>query len=208
MKTATAAKNQCKRPVYPILRNMNRSSRYRWLSVLALLYCLPGLAATVYKSINEEGVVSFSDTLPQHDTLVETVVIDNRTALPNEQGQKNLQDMRETTDRMIADRMAREKHRAEMRELQAQTEAMQGPEYPDYPDYYDSRTVYSGYYDYLARRNWRRPGHVRPEHPIVRPPLRPPVDKFPPGARPSSVSNFPAPHIRPLFTPRVRGSSR
>jgi len=170
-----------------------------------LLHCLPGLAATVYKSIDESGVVSYSDTPPQNGILVETVEIDNRDSGPNEQAQQNLQDMRETTDRMVVDRLAREKHRAEMRKLQAQTGAVQAPQYPDY---YDSSTIYSGYYDYPIRRHWRRPGHVRPEHPIVQPPLRPPVDKFPPGAGPSPASNFPAPHIRPLFTPRVRGSSR
>ena len=114
--------------------------------------------------------------------------------------------MRETTDRMANDRMAREKHRAEMRELQVQTEAARLPGYSD--DYYEDNTIYSGYsgysnyYNYPKRRHWRRPGHGRPTHPIARPPLRPHPVTHP------STDNFPAPHIRPLFTPRTRGAPR
>jgi hypothetical protein len=203
---AAAAKSQYKRPDYSILKGMNPPRRYRWLWALALMHCLPGVAATVYKSVDENGVVSYSDTLPQDDTLLETVVIDNREEPPNEQSQKNLKNMRETTDRMATDRMAREKHRAEMRELQAQTEAMQPPQYSD--DYYGGSTTYSGYtsgygyYNYPSRRYGRRPGHGRPVHPIARPPLR-----HRPVNRPSA-DNFPAPHIRPLFTPRTRGAPR
>jgi hypothetical protein len=194
----------CKRPVCPILPGMNRPSTYRWLSALALLYCLPSLAATVYKSIDEQGVVRFSDAPPQNEILLETVVIDNQASLSSEQAQQNLQNMRETTDRMAADRMAREKHRAEMRELDVQAEAIQAPQYPEY---YEDRTTYSGSYNYRTTPYWRRPGHVRPVHPIARPPLRRPGHR-PRGIEPFPVSNFPAPHIRPLFTPKVRGSAR
>ena len=194
----------CNRQVCPILPNMNRPSRYRCLPALALLVCLPSLAATVYKSIDEQGVVSFSDAPPQNEILLETVVIDNQASLSSEQAQQNLQNMRETTDRMVADRMAREKHRAEMRELDVQAEAMQTPQYPEY---YEDRATYSGSYNYRTTPYWRRPGHVRPVHPIARPPLRRPGHR-PRGTEPLPVNNFPAPHIRPLFTPKVRGSVR
>ena len=194
----------CNRPVCPILSDMKRSNRYRWLTALTLLVCQQALTATVYKSIDEQGVVSFSDAPPQNEILLETVVIDNQASLSDDEAQQNLQNMRETTDRMVADRMAREKHRAEVRELEAQTETMQTPQYPEY---YEGSTTYSGYYNYPTRPYRGRPGHVRPVHPIARPPLRRPGHR-PRDTEPLPVSNFPAPHIRPLFTPKVRGSAR
>jgi hypothetical protein len=172
------------------------------MSALALLYCLPGLATTVYKSVDESGVVSFSDSVPQEHTLLEEVEIDVAEPMSGNETQQRLEDMRETTDRMAADRMAREKHRAEMRELQAKTDALREPQYPDYSNYDGYPAIYTGgYYNYrpyYPRRH--HPGPVRPEHPIARPPLRPGHDG------PSIHDNFPAPHIRPLFTPRTRGA--
>jgi len=179
---------------------MDALPAYRCLLLVALLYSLPGYATTVYKSVDERGVVTFSDSPPEDSTLVEAVEIDVPPAPDGAQAQQRLEDMRETTDRMVADRMAREKHRAEMRELQAKTDAMQAPQYYPEDDYYP--TLYSGgYYNYAYpyRRPYRRGGYVRPEHPISRPPLRPDT---------SYMDNFPAPHIRPLFTPRTRGAPR
>jgi hypothetical protein len=174
---------------------------FHFLPLLALLYGLPTAAATVYKSVDENGVVTYSDTRPAQDIGVETMIIDvDAPELTEQEQQQRLVDMRETTDRMAADRMAREKHRAEMREIQAQTAAQQAP----YPEYYDSPTIYSGYYDTPVRRPWRHPGYLRPEHPMPRPPLRPPGHNV----RPLPDNNFPAPHIRPLFTPTVRGGPR
>jgi hypothetical protein len=57
---------------------MDQSSwkqQYRWLPALVLLCCLPAGAATVYRTVDEHGVVSFSDTRPAGDTAVETMVI-------------------------------------------------------------------------------------------------------------------------------------
>ena len=102
---------------------MDQSSwkqQYRWLPALVLLCCLPAGAATVYRTVDENGVVSFSDMRPAGDTPVETMVINAQAPQVSEAAQQRLQDMRETTDRMATDRMAREKHRAEMRQLQAQ----------------------------------------------------------------------------------------
>jgi hypothetical protein len=165
---------------------------------MALLYCLPGFAATVYKAIDENGVVSYSDTRPPENILVETIVINIEDPPSDDQAQQRLQDMRETTDRMAVDRMAREKHRAEMQQLQAQTDAQQASQ--EYPQYYDSSAIYSGYYNYPVRHPRWRTYRPRPEHPIARPPLRPPH------LQPLPKNNFPAPHIRPLFTPKVRGA--
>jgi hypothetical protein len=137
--------------------------------LLTLLCCLPGQAATVYKTVDEDGVVSFSDTKPISDEPVETLKINGQAPPVSADEQQRLEDMRETTDRMAADRMAREKQRAELRQQQAQA----SPAQPDYTDYMGSssrNSDYYGYYGYPIRRPVVRP---RPVHPIVRPPVRP-----------------------------------
>lgn len=184
---------------------MNRRNGYPWLFALLLLCCLPGYAATIYKSIDENGVVSFSDTRPAEHLLLETVVIDEQRSPSSEQTQQRLQDMRETTDRMVADRMARERHRAELRQLDAQTNAQQAAR--DLSNRVDSSPTFTGVNTWPVYQPWRpwRPGHrPRPDHPIARPPLRPPVNTRPPGIRPLPGNDYPASLIRKSYDPKVR----
>lgn len=174
---------------------------YRWLPALALFCSFTVTATTVYKTVDENGVVSFSDAAPDGEAPVETVVIDTQQSQlsPQEQRQR-LEDMRETTDRMAADRMAREKHRAEMRKMQAQRQPQ-----PTYPQYYEPQVIYSGY----SRHRTRRPGwnhRPRPEHPIARPPYRPPGHSRPPVARPGPYNNYPASLVRKSYDPKVRAA--
>lgn len=198
----------------PYNRSMNnkRAIMCSWLPALALLCSLPGLAATVYRSVDENGVVSFSDTRPEVETPVDTLQIDGRAPQVSEAEQQRLKDMRDTTDRMAADRMAREKHRAQMRQLQAKAQ----PQYPaQYPDYYDPVYVgssgYSRYSRYPVRRPWRPGYRARPEHPIARPPLRPPLHR--PGRNPVTHvrtslpgNSYPASQVRKYYPPKVRAA--
>jgi hypothetical protein len=177
---------------------MTSSRKVHWLTALALLCCLPVLAETVYKSIDDSGVVSFSDTRPPGDAIVETVVIDVPAAPTSAQTQQRLDDMRETTDRMAADRMAREKHRAEMRQLDAQKYADTSTQ--EITDYYDTATIYPQYYSYPARRRARNPNH--PTHPIAKPPLLSPS----PHQQPDY--DYPASLIRKHYDPKVRAALR
>jgi hypothetical protein len=175
-----------------------------------LLCSLPALSSTVYKTVDENGVVSFSDTPPGGDTQVETMQIDAPDPRLDEEDQARL----ETTDRMAADRREREKHRAELRRLQAETTPPPNYTTEDYTDYLGS-SRYSGYYSGPVYRPWRpgyRPGHPgyrpgppghrpgrppgyrpRPEHPIARPPLR-----QPPQVQLGSNAQL----MRPLVSPR------
>jgi len=85
-------------------------------------------ATTVYKTVDENGVVGFSDTPPAEARLVDTLQIEViPPADPGAYAQR-LAAMRETTDRMAEARRAREKHRAEMRRL-AQEEEQAQPVY-------------------------------------------------------------------------------
>jgi hypothetical protein len=185
---------------------MKPLERLRLLSALSLLCCGPALAATIYKSVDANGVVSFSDTRPEHAVLVETVVIDVQEP-SSEVTQQRLQDMRETTDRMVADRIARERHRAEMRQLDAQATAQHRSQEPpqDLTDYYTSPVIFSGYSPFPARRQWRHPNHPRPEHPIARPPLLPP-GLHRPSTRPLPSHDYPASLVRRHYDPKVRAS--
>ncbi|CAA0125520.1 Uncharacterised protein [Halioglobus japonicus] len=165
---------------------------------LSLLCCLPVFAETVYKSIDDSGVVSFSDTPPVDDILVETVVIETPAAPSSDLTAQRLEDMRETTDRMVADRMAREKHRAELRQLDAQRYAETSQ--PDVTEYDDATSSYPEYYPYPVRRGWRQ--HKRPVHPIARPPALSPA----PYQQPDY--NYPASLIRKSYDPNVRAALR
>ena len=78
--------------------------------VLVLLGSVPVLAATVYKTVDENGVVSYSDTAPAQDQQAEVMVIDVQAPADDELAQEQLEAMRETTDRMVTDRQQREKH--------------------------------------------------------------------------------------------------
>ncbi len=133
-------------------------------------------AQTVYKTVDESGAVSFSDTPPAGDTEAETLQINAPPPSSDPTQQANLEAMRETTDRMAEDRREREKHRAEMREIQARNTAGDSNQ-SNMDDYYDSYyPIYTGYNNrrYYNHRPPYRPGfRPKPEHPIARPPHRP-----------------------------------
>ena len=154
------------------------------MALVALLVSSCGVAQaqTVYKSVDDKGNVTFSDAPPADDRAVERMELNvPAPAAPEEQAQY-LQDMRETTDRIAADRREREKHRAEVRELNARAQSYsatgKGQSESTVDDYYTTvpgYTVRSGYY-YGPHRPGYKP---RPEHPVTRPPLRPvPLDRF------------------------------
>jgi Domain of unknown function (DUF4124) len=149
---------------------MNYITAIAQTGLLTLLFCTAGQAATVYKTVDEDGVVSFSDTKPVSEEPVETLKINAQAPPVSAEEQQRLQDMRETTDRMAEDRMAREKQRAELRQQQQQA----APAQPDYTDYMGGssgrNSDYYGYYGYPVRRPVVRP---KPVHPIARPPVRP-----------------------------------
>jgi hypothetical protein len=192
------------------------SNKRGWLPILALLCCLPCPAATVYKTVDEDGVVSFTDIKPTSENPVETLVIDAREPQVSEAERQRLQDMRDTTDRMATDRMAREKHRAELRQLQAQTQPQYQTEYPadNNPRHLGYSSGYSGYYNYPARRPWKRRNKLRPEHPnaghpIARPPLRLPARGHSSDIRTSLPgNNYPASLVRKSYDPKVRAALR
>ncbi len=142
-----------------------------FLSSLAL-----GEPSVVYKTVDEQGVVSFSDVPPDGGTSVEQVEVHAPAPQPTGEYLENLEAMRETTDRMAEDRRAREKHRAEMRELAARTEAHRAASEPQVVQVERYLPSYGGGYYRPGMPPWR-PGHgPRPQPPIIRPPVQLPQE--------------------------------
>jgi hypothetical protein len=90
------------------------------MAITGIWVCdLQAQTATVYRSVDEQGVVTFSDQ-PPADSPADVIEIDVAAPEPDPQLEARLEAMRETTDRMAADRREREQHRAELRALAAQ----------------------------------------------------------------------------------------
>lgn len=145
------------------------------LAALALALTPSGAladSATVYKTVDEHGVASFSDTPPATGETAETLQYDTASRAPDESYRQRLEDMRETTDRMAADRREREQHRAELRRQSqlARDEGLASNRDYDYGDYLGYPGGYGYGYPYPVYNN--RPHH-RPRPP--RPPLAKPA---------------------------------
>jgi hypothetical protein len=166
--------------------------------VIAFWLTLTGVAAlaqgtTVYRHVDENGVVTFSDTPPVGEQDAETLNIATPAAQDPDAYLENLDAMRETTDRMAADRREREKHRAEMREINESKQPSQGSQVVEYREYSDYWPVYGGpVYGGGGRPPWRPGYRPKPEHPIARPPYRP----SPQGIQPGSNSQL----MRPILS--------
>jgi hypothetical protein len=171
------------------------------MALLSAFWTNAASAATVYKTVDENGVVSYSDTPPPEEVPVETMVIDVQTPDLSETSQEQLEAMRETTDRMVADRQQREKHRAEMRQQQVASQAQ--PQVVQYTNPGSYSGTYSGYYPYPVYRPGHRP---RPGHPIVRPPLRPHKPVQLPAGVISPGYDYPASLVRRGYSPQVRAA--
>ena len=84
---------------------------YGLLLCALLLITEPAFAITVYKSIDANGKVTFSDQPPVIGTTAETIEIEDYTAPERTETEARLQAMRDTTDRLRDDRLAREQQR-------------------------------------------------------------------------------------------------
>ncbi|MEM1402546.1 MAG: DUF4124 domain-containing protein [Pseudomonadota bacterium] len=125
-----------------------------------LLLSSNALSQTVYKSV-EGGVTSFSDQPPESG---DAEAIELNVTPVSEDGllEQRLAEMRETTDRMAADRREREQHRAELRAQQ------QAPE-PQVVTV-EQPTLVGGYWPNYGRPNRPRPP-FRPGRPVKPTPL-------------------------------------
>lgn len=84
----------------------------RFLVMIAVLHAFPvfaqGESTTIYRTVNEQGVVEFSDSPPPEGVSAQRLDVPHAIPVDAAQTRANLEAMRETTDRLAADRRARE----------------------------------------------------------------------------------------------------
>lgn len=166
----------------------------RTLFFLILLLAPPLMAQTVYKT-TEGGVTSFSDTPPE---VGEAEVLTISAPAPADDGllDERLSAMRETTDRMAADRREREQHRAELRALQTPA-----PELPAQPQSIVTAPVWSQSYWSGYQRPLRPRPPIYPWRPTPQPlPHQPMQPTAPPGWSVMQPGN--AQLMRPIVSSR------
>ncbi len=137
-----------------------------WLTLL-LMAATATQGQTIYKSIDANGNIVYSDT-PMEDTLLlETLSLQTSTAndSPEEQSQARIDQMAETTERLKGDREDREQLRREEEErLRARQRAATPPQiYRE--EYYHDYYPYRSYYPYTDRYPYRHPRPGRPHYP-------------------------------------------
>jgi len=145
------------------------------LAWTAIVVVAPLSAQTVYKSV-ENGVPTFSDAPPADDTPVETIILEIPPPADDPQLTERLEQMREATDRMAADRREREAHRATLREQQA----VPAPE----PAAEPGTVIVAGGGYWATPPSYLPPFRPPYRPPHVRPPMRPqplPAPVAPPG---------------------------
>jgi hypothetical protein len=146
----------------------------RTLGTILLLLCLPCAAATIYKSVDAQGRVTYSDQAPLETTLVDILEYTETAPTLAADDAARLAEMRKTTDRMAADRREREASRARALANRVTTPTVQLQQEPYY-------------YPVYSRRRHR---------PIIRPPLHRPLP-----LRQSAIrSQYPAKLIRQHYS--------
>tara|TARA_R110002110_G_scaffold330339_1_gene541603 strand:+ start:23536 stop:24069 length:534 start_codon:yes stop_codon:yes gene_type:complete len=147
------------------------------VTVFCMVCCSYSIGATVYRTVDENGVVSFSDTQPEnHAGEVEQLQIDVTDPQLSDADRQRLEDMRKTTDLMAADRREREQHRAELRQQALATQlaeqaAQEASDQPEYIRYATGNYGYNHHRPYRPWQHWHQP--PKPFPPIAKPPLRP-----------------------------------
>ncbi len=84
--------------------------------VLAFACAATAGPTTVYRTVDEQGVVGFSDKPPADPAAAEVIAVNPPRAAPAAESLQYLEAMRETTERMAADRREREARRDAARE--------------------------------------------------------------------------------------------
>ncbi len=146
----------------------------RTLGTIFLLFCLPCAAATIYKSVDAQGRVTYSDQPPVESTVVDILEYTETAPTLAADDAARLAEMRDTTDRMAADRREREAGRARVRQQRVTTQIVQVQQEPYY------------YPVYVRRRH----------HGIFRPPIHRPL----PVGHSAIRSQYPASLIRQHYT--------
>jgi hypothetical protein len=178
---------------------------------LLLSFAAAAGSTTIYKSVDGQGRVTFSDQPPDRGEVVDILEYSEPQPRPPALDLQRIEAMREVTDRMAADRREREASRARARAARQSRDSI--PAYNGdydssgdrYEDYYPYRRYHSGFNP--VRVIHKPPGHrrpgFRPHHPhppIARPHPRPPAHT----GRAAGFNQYPANLIRRHYTSAAR----
>jgi hypothetical protein len=122
-----------------------------WIPALLFLWPGPLLAATVFKSIDEHGHVTYADAPTAGAEQVERLVLHVESTARSALDETRMAAMVAVTERMAADRREREQNRADTRQRRARS---QPAEVEELQRYYLPA--------YLIGRRYRK--HTRPQH--------------------------------------------
>lgn len=147
------------------------TSRTAWVFLLAILACAPGNASEIYRWVDENGVVNFSQTAPpSKDVAVDKVAVED--GRPSDwDPDADIYGVEEQAARMQALREDREKKRQELLERQKHQQSLTAPQYR-VPEPYS----YPGFWG----PGIRPIPPIYPRPPIARPPTGPGAPIQPP----------------------------
>jgi hypothetical protein len=168
---------------------------------LLLLVGFEARATTIYKSVDAQGRVSFSDQPPVAAEVVD--VYEYREPSPSRSAldAERIEAMREVTERMAADRREREASRARAR-ANREAQAGNGFYHQEYTDYDYGPGYFPGYRPTIFLRRRHRPG-VHP--PIAHPPVAvPPIERPAAPRHATRLNQYPASLIRRHYTSAAR----
>lgn len=149
---------------------MKPLARKQALMLLIAGVTCTAVGQTVYKSVDANGNITYSDTPPDNTVLLETITLKGDIDHDNgiEQSNALIEQMANVTDRLKQDREDRDKARQEERAAAVQPQPEAPPQIYREEYYYPS----SGYYPYSGHHPYRGPYPYRPDQDKHRPPLR------------------------------------
>ena len=186
---------------------MNRFSFIAGCAALLLL-SMESMGTTIYKSVDAEGRVTFSDQPPPGDEVVDVLEYREPGPTTSALDRERIEAMREVTERMAADRREREADRARARAARQQAAPSSG--YPGDTPEADYDRTYTGFYPAYRVRKPRpgfRPPHARPPHvrpPVARPPVQRPPEAGDDSGQAVGFNSWPASLIRRHYTSAAR----
>ena len=148
------------------------TSRNIWVFALAFLACGPVCANEIYRWVDENGVVNFSQTAPPSPDLVteKVTVQDDRPS--DWDPEADIYGVEEQAARMQARREDMEKKRQDRIEQKNREQSLTAPQYRE-PETYN--------YPFFWGTGIRPVPPLRPRPPIARPPTEPGGPIRPPG---------------------------
>ena len=148
------------------------TSRNTWVFVLAFLACGPVYANEIYRWVDENGVVNFSQTAPPSQDVAPEVVEIEEDRPSDWDPEADIYGVEEQAARMLARREEMDKKRQERIDQKNREQSLTAPQYRE-PETYN--------YPFFWGTGIRPMPPLLPRPPVARPPIGPGGPIRPPG---------------------------